>query len=259
MTQIAGARMSGTHGPVLMFVHGVGSTAAIWDAQLQAFAGDHRCFAVELRGNGAGKPDPDPAQITREGFARDVLTVADAAQAASFHLIGCSLGGVVAFELARLAPQRVASMVLVGSFAAYDDGDAYAATVIEQARAAGSMQVFAAQRAEKLAMPPGRRRDETIAQMACKSVDCYAASTIATWTGDYRAQLAQIRVPALVCRGERDPVAPARYAEEIARGIPGARLETIEGAGHVANADAPERFNALLRDFLQPVTRSNPA
>ena len=83
----------------LVFVHGVGSTAAIWDHQLEAFGDDRVCAAIELRGNGACKPDPDPSLITREGFAEDVLTVADALQRERFTLVGCSLGGVVAFEL----------------------------------------------------------------------------------------------------------------------------------------------------------------
>ena len=87
--------------------------------------------------------------------------------------------------------------------------------------------------------------------MACKDVESYIASTRATWTGDFRAMLGSIRVPALVVYGENDAIAPAALSQEIARGIPGARLEAIAGAGHVANADAPERFNDLLRTFRE--------
>lgn len=253
MPVIAGARMSGSHGAAIVFVHGVGSTAAIWDRQLDAFAGAYRCFAVELRGNGASRPDPDPSTITRDGFARDVLAVADAARAERFHLVGCSLGGVVAFELNRIAPERLLSLTIVGSFAKYADGEGYARGVIETVRDAGSMAQFARMRAERLGLQPGRRTDETISQMACKSVDCYIASTNATWTGDYSADLAKISAPALVMYGEHDSVAPREYAEAIAGGIPGARLEVVPGAGHVANADAPGAFNDLLRAFLEGV------
>ncbi len=100
-------------------------------------------------------------------------------------------------------------------------------------------------------MPPGKRTDETIEQMACKSVDAYIAATQATWTGDYRDILAGIAIPALVLCGEKDSIAPPAFSQEIAGGIPGARLEILAGAGHVANADAPDRFNAILRDFLK--------
>ncbi len=244
----AGARVAGESGPALIFVHGVGSTASIWDAQLAAFGDAYRCAAIELRGNGA-LPDPDPSSITREGFAEDVLAVADARGADRFTLIGCSLGGVVAFELWKRVPKRFEAMAIVGSFARYPDGQAYADGVKAAARDAGDMRAFATSRAAKLGLSP-ERLHETIEQMAAKSVDCYLASTQATWTGDYRDALPTIAVPALVLCGERDAVAPRALSEEIVRGIPDARFAIVPGAGHVANADAPDAFNALLREFL---------
>ncbi len=242
------ARVAGDGGPAVLFVHGVGSTAAIWDAQLRAFAGTFRCAAVELRGNGAS-PDPDPSAVHRDGYAADVLAVADAIDAPRFHLVGCSLGGVVAFELWRRAPERIRSLTLVGSYARYPDGRTYADGIIRAVREAGSMEAFARARAPRLGLPP-ERLEETIAQMACKSVACYIAATEATWTADHRALLPAITVPVLVIVGEHDTVAPLPLAEEIARAVPGARLEVLPGAGHVANADRPEEFNAMLRAFL---------
>ncbi len=252
---IAGARLAGpasggaAEQPPLIFVHGVGSTAAIWDEQLE-FAGAQRlCAAVELRGNGARKPDPDPATIGRAEFAGDVLAVADALRAPRFTLVGCSLGGVVAFELWRRVPQRIDRLVLLGSFARYPDGQRQADLIAAQVREAGDMRTFGELRAAKLGLPSARLH-ETIEQMACKSVECYLASTQATWTGDYCGVLPTIDVPVLVAYGERDAIAPRALAQEIASGIRGARLAMIPAAGHVANADAPATFNALLRDFL---------
>lgn len=247
---IATARAAGSRGDAVLFVHGVGSTAAIWDYQLRALSDAYRCFAVELRGNGVPKPEAPAESITREGFVDDVLAIADAAGAERFHFVGCSLGGVVGFELWKRAATRVRSLTFVGSFAVYPDAVAYVAGVIASVHAAGTMEAFAHERARKLGMPPGRRTDETMEQMVCKSVDSYIASTRATWTGDYRAMLSGITVPALVIYGENDRVAPASMSQEIASGIPGARLECVAGAGHVTNADAPEAFNALLRQFL---------
>lgn len=250
MTQPATARVCGTGNVALIFVHGVGSTAAIWDYQLRRFSGSYRCLAVELRGNGVPKPEAAPETITREGFVDDVLAIADSAGADRFHFVGCSLGGVVGFELWKRAPRRMRSCVFAGSFAAYPNAAQYVENVIESVTAAGSMAAFAQERVRKLGMPAGFRTDETIAQMACKSVPSYIASTRATWTGDYRSLLSTISVPVLVVRGENDGVATAALAEEIARGIPSAQLETIPAAGHVVNADAPDAFNALLRSFL---------
>lgn len=244
-----GARRSGSHGEALVFVHGVGSTAAIWDTQLDAFAATNRCYAIELRGNGVPKPEPDPGLITRRGYAHDVLAIADAAGIDRFTLVGCSLGGVVAFELWSIAPQRIASMVIVGSFAAYPNAQAYADGIASAANAAGDMMTFASERAARLGLPPERLR-ETVEQMGCKDLRSYLAATQATWTGDYRALLPTIDVPVLVACGERDAIAPLALSQEIAAGIPGARLHEVPNAGHVANADAPETFNAMLREFL---------
>jgi pimeloyl-ACP methyl ester carboxylesterase len=250
-----GARIAGERGDALIFVHGVGSTAAIWDRQLAAFGDTYRCAAVELRGNGMPKPEADPMTITREGFVRDVLAVAGELGVERFTLVGCSLGGVVGFELMRHAPQRVAALAIVGSFAAYPNGQAYADGILAAVGDAGTMRDFAQARAAKMGLPPARVA-ETIEQMAVKSVASYRASTQATWTGDYRADLATMRVPALVLYGEHDTIAPKALSEEIARGIPEAEIAVVPGAGHVANADRPDDFNALLRPFLRRVSRS---
>jgi 3-oxoadipate enol-lactonase len=250
----ATARMRGSNGSVAIFVHGVGSTAAIWDYQLDALCDAYRCFAVELRGNGVPKPEPPPEQITREGFVDDVLAVADAAGAQGFHFIGCSLGGVVGFELWKRAPERIASLTFVGSFAWYPDAEIYVRGVVDAVKAAETMERFARERAKKVGMPPGRRTDETIEQMACKSVESYIASTHATWTGEYRDLLRTISVPTLVVCGGKDTIAPVSFSREIAGGIAGARLHVMEAAGHVANADAPDTFNEVLSGFLAQVT-----
>ena len=244
-----GARIAGAGGPALIFVHGVGSTAAIWDYQLRAFEDRARCIAIELRGNGVPKPEPDPEAITREGYAADVLAVADAQGVERFTIVGCSLGGVVAFELWKRVPQRIEAMVIVGSFAAYPNARTYADGITDAVMEAGGMEGFARARAAKLGLPPARTT-ETIDQMSCKVTGSYLAATEATWTGDYTSVLPTIDVPVLVSCGERDVVAPLALSQTIASGIPGAELMTVPNAGHVANADNPAFFNDMLERFL---------
>jgi 3-oxoadipate enol-lactonase len=245
-------RVAGRGGLGLVFVHGVGSTAAIWDEQLRAFAGTHRAVAIELRGNGVPKPEPDPAAITRAGYAADVLAAADALGIATMTVIGCSLGGVVAFELWQSARDRIEALVILGSFACYPNARDYAAGIKAAVLRAGSMDAFAAERAARLGLPPERLR-ETLEQMSCKSIDSYLAATEATWTGDYREMLGTIDVPTLVCVGENDTIAPQALSLEIAGAIPGAQFEVVPQAGHVANADNPRAFDALVRRFLEKV------
>lgn len=246
------ARLSGKTGPALFFVHGVGSTAAIWDRQLEAFGDRYRCAAIELRGNGV-PPDPDPALITRAGYARDVLAVADALGIERFTIVGCSLGGVVAFELWGVEAARIEAMVIVGSFASYPQARAYADGIKIAVRDAGDMAAFSQARAAKLGLPPDRTR-ETVEQMSRKSVASYLAATEATWTGNYSGLLPTIHVPVLVLCGERDAVAPLALSETIASAIPGAQLAVVPDAGHVANADNPTVFNEMLDAFLRKAT-----
>lgn len=247
-----GVRTVGTQGAAVIFVHGVGSNAAIWDYQLGALQGQNRCFAVELRGNGATKSEPPPELIDREGFVDDVLAVADANHLPLFHFVGCSLGGVVGFELWRRAPERVASFTMLGSFAKYPKGKSYAKSIIEAVKDAKSMEAFAKERAHRVLPPnpPEHRVKETIEQMAGKSKASYIASTQATWTGDYRSTLGTISIPTMVVCGALDQVAPLEFSQSMARDIPHAQIVAIPDAAHCANADAPERFNAILSAFI---------
>ncbi len=248
-----GVRYAGVTGAHVIFVHGVGSTAAIWDRQMNALCAAFRCAAVELRGNGVALPDPDPSDITREGYVRDVLAVADDAGADRFHFVGCSLGGVIGFELWRTVPERIASLSLVATFAAYPNAGDTVRKITEAAMEAPDMRTFARSRAARL-LPPGappERYAETLEQMACKSRRSYIASTNATWAGDYRGLLKELTVPALVICGELDQIAPPALSHEIASQIPGARFAQIAGGAHVVNADRPAEFNAELRSFLE--------
>lgn len=252
-TRVA-ARIAGACAPGIIFVHGVGSSAAIWDYQLREFSPDYRCAAIELRGNGAGA-DVAPELITREGFLADTLGVANGLGFERFHFVGCSLGGVVGFELVRAVPERLQSLVFVGSFAAYPNAEAYAQGIVDAVKRAGSMDVFAVERAAKLGLPP-HRHEETVQQMAVKRVDSYIASTWATWTADYRPLLNSIDVPTLVIHGERDMIATRELSDEIVNGIPGAKFASVANAGHVTNADAPEVFNNVVREFMAPLVSS---
>lgn len=253
---LCGARCAGTTGDAILFVHGVGSTAAIWDYQLSDLSKRYQCYAVELRGNGRGSVEPPSSAITREGYVEDVLAVADAVGAKRFHFIGCSLGAVVGFELWKRSPERVRSFIFIGAFAAYPDGEGTAKAIAAEVLATGDMRAFAQARAKRLFQDQQatRRYEETIEQMACKNLDSYLAATRATWTGDYRGMLQTVSVPTLVICGEHDQIAPLPLSREIAGGIPGAQLEVVAGANHVANADRPTELNDLIERFLRSVT-----
>jgi len=251
-----GARFAGSSGDTIIFVHGVGSTAAIWDDQLSAFGERYRAYAVELRGNGRSGVEPPPSAITREGYVQDVIAVANAAGAQRFHFVGCSLGGAVGLELWNRRAERIRSFVFVGAFAAYPDGGNIAEAIIAQVLSTADMRAFAQARAARLfsQQTAPQRYQETIEQMACKNLESYVAATRATWTGDYRSMLGSVSVPTLVLCGENDQIAPVRLSRELAEGIPNAQLAVVAGANHIANADKPEEVNRLIGRFLSSVS-----
>lgn len=249
--ELVAARTAGASGEPIVFAHGVGSTAAIWRDQLEALSDSYRCIAVEFRGNAHSQFEASPEKITPEGFVADVLAVADAARARRFHFVGCGMGGRVGFELWKRAPLRVATLTLLGTFAAFPDGETRAAAIVAQVREAGSMATYARQRADAMGLRPGKRRDDTIEQISVKSVAGYEAGTHVTWTGDYRTLLPRIAAPTFVMVGEDDTITPMALAQGIADGIPDSRLKVVHDAGHIANADNPASFDAMLRAFLR--------
>jgi 3-oxoadipate enol-lactonase len=86
--------------------------------------------------------------------------------------------------------------------------------------------------------------------------DVYLTTFAAILGEDLRADLAKVRTPALVLTGEHDVSAPPQLAAQLAQGIPGARFAVIPAANHFSNLDQPQRFNALVRDFLRESERA---
>ncbi|MEM7480494.1 MAG: alpha/beta fold hydrolase [Acidobacteriota bacterium] len=102
----------GAGSPPVIFVHGLGGTAAQWSAQLEALRGAQRAVAVDLRGHGHSEPSEEGAYALAD-YATDVLAVADQLGLDSFVLVGHSLGALVTIALAAEQPERVAGLFLV--------------------------------------------------------------------------------------------------------------------------------------------------
>jgi 3-oxoadipate enol-lactonase len=252
-------REAGT-GPAVVFLHGLGMTRTGFDPQLAALADRFRCVAWDMPGYGAS-PAPDgpltfPALATAVDGLLDTLGVADA------HLVGLSLGGMVALHAALEHPRRVRSLALLDSSPAFGlDGtqpDAW-----RRARLApldeGVTPAAMAERVLRSIMAPGVADDvvaAAAASMARIPPDGLRAAVECLPTHDVRARLGEIRVPALVVVGERDEETPPTYAQALADGIAGAELAVVPGAGHIANLEAPAAVNALLRGHLDAAERA---
>jgi 3-oxoadipate enol-lactonase len=252
-------------GPPIVFLHGVGATKRSWEPQLSLLSERFRCIAIDYRGYGDSDVPPasslspdarDAKSISRAAYARDVIAVLDAAGIDAAHLCGCSLGGVVAMETFDAKPARVKSLALVDTFAYYPQ----AAETMDQRIATLDqlgIEEFARTRAPAVLNPkaPPALVERVRADMASIPLAVYKASTRVTWSGDYRALLARIDVPAEVFWGECDTtIAPLALSEELARGIPTCSgVVRVAHAGHLPNLDNAEFFNLALEAFVDSV------
>jgi pimeloyl-ACP methyl ester carboxylesterase len=247
-------REAGSGAPVV-FLHGLGGSRTAWDPQLRALADTHRCIAWDAPGYGAA-----PALVGAWTFDRLVAAVAsllaDAGES-SAHVVGHSLGGMIAQHLAVARPALVRSLTLVATSPAFGLDGTTTADSWRAARLAplddGLGPPDIAERVLAGVGGPTIAPDALAAQVAAMSrissgalrqaIDCLV-------THDTRAMLPFVTTRTLVLVGALDDETPASYAEVIADLVPGARLEVVPGAGHLLPADAPDEVNAALRTHL---------
>ena len=248
--------------PVVLLLHGLGSSGDDWSFQTPVLAGRYRVLAVDLPGHHRSTPAPGRTSIAR--MAAVVLRALDALSVDEAHVVGLSLGGCVALTLAIEAPSRVRSLVLVNTFARLRPSGPRAAL-----RGAGRLLLALAAPMPVLARYiaaesfPGidqeALRQRATARLAQNSRRRYVSCLAAALAFDVRDRLGAIRCPTLVVAGTRDATVPHAAKELLARSIPEARLSLVEGAGHVTPCDRPEAFNALVLEHLERVESMPPA
>ncbi len=260
-----GPRASG--GQPLVFVHGLSGSWPNWLEQLPVLARDHRVIALDLPGFGHSPMPAEPISIA--GYARllDRLLGELAIDAAA--VVGHSMGGFIAAELAIAFPQRVERLVLISAAGISTHGDQGTIRAMSGLRrletilAAGTAWVASksdtvARRARlreatlRVVMRhPGRLPAALAAEQlrgAGKPGFIQALQDIFEY--DVRERLPEIACPTLIVWGADDRLIPVRDAGVFARLIPDSRKVVLEDTGHVAMLEHPATFNALLEDFL---------
>jgi 3-oxoadipate enol-lactonase len=248
---------AGARGPELVLLHGVGGAAATFAPQLRHFAARFRCTAWNMPGYG-GSPSIEP--MTFHGLAAALLRLLDQRGIARAHLVGHSLGGMVAQELAATAPERVASLVLSATSPAFGPADGrfqrrFLARRLGPLDAGRSLAELAPGIVASLVGEAPDPEGVALARRCMAEVPeaAYRAALRCLVAFDRRAALAGYRMPVLLIAGGRDTSAPAAMMRRMAERIPGARLACIAEAGHLANLERPEAFDRLLDDFLTPL------
>jgi 3-oxoadipate enol-lactonase len=233
-------------GPLLLFLHGIGSNRHFWTRQVEFFSKTgFRAAAWDARGYGDSGSYEGPLQF--EAFSADVLQVLALFRLQKAHLVGLSMGGRIARNFALAHPDKVRSLVLANTTPGFDalSPEAVKKFVDERKnRTLDSLPSLLGSRAAPEALPHLQQN------FALLRKDTYLKTLEASVAQDRAAPVENIRTPTLVITGSEDRVYPPAIARDMARRIPGAQFAELEGCGHLASLEQPERFNRLVLEFL---------
>jgi 3-oxoadipate enol-lactonase len=239
--------------PALVLANSLGTSTAMWDPQVDALSEHFRLVRYDHRGHGGSPVLPGPYELADLG--RDVLELLDHLGIERASICGVSLGAMVGMWLGAHAPERVDRLVLCCTSAHLPPARAWAeraATV----RAAGSTEPVADAVLARWLTPAGLAADPERAarlrtMLLATPAEGYAACCGVIERLDLRADLRSIAAPALAVAGAQDPATPPEHLEAIATAIPGARLEVLEGAAHLANLERPDAINRLILEHCR--------
>ena len=193
---------------------------------------------------------------TQDTSLRDMAQRMLDAAPPTFAYAGLSMGGYMAFEVMRLAPERVTKLALLDT-AAYNDTPERTAIRREMiALAEGGDFETVKRNTFPIFLSPAHLKVPELIRIANEMCDAIGPETFVQQMtaimhrDDSRGRLKDITVPTLVIVGRQDQGTPVEAAEEIAAGIPGARLAIIEDCGHLSTIEQPQAVTALLRDWV---------
>jgi pimeloyl-ACP methyl ester carboxylesterase len=248
--------LSAGDGPALVYLHGAGDLGD-WPPGLGALAATFR--VVRPDHPGFNRSDDDPAVDSVGTLAQRYLPLLDALGLTRCHLVGSSLGGWLAAEIALRAPERVDRLVLV------DPAGLPAETPVPDMFRTPPGELLGLLCGDRASLAAGQLRaaavggDPVLAGRRTRNSASAARLAGEPYMHDpgLGGRLAGLRAPTLVVWGALDGLFPVEMAQQWTAALPSARLHVVEGAGHLPLVDRPEEFVAVVRGFLSE-DRSRP-
>jgi 3-oxoadipate enol-lactonase len=244
-------------GPPLLLVHGLGYDRFGWGPLPQLLARDFRVVRHDNRGLGESDAPPGPYSVGE--LAEDALAVLDAEGLERAHVVGTSLGGMIAQELAVAHPERVDRLVLACTTPGGERAYPMPERTVRAFKSFPTMELEAGLRMfveNALSDRTARERPELVEEIHAyrlahrPPLHGWQAQGAAALAFDGSARLAAISAPTLVLHGTADNVVDVRNAGLLAAGIRGARLELFEDLGHLFFWEEPDRFAHVVEEFL---------
>ncbi|MGE1152610.1 alpha/beta fold hydrolase [Pseudomonas kitaguniensis] len=243
------------HGTPLILIHGLGSSSEDWEFQVAVLARHYRLIVVDVRGH--GRSDKPRERYSIQGFSADLQALIEHLNLPPAHVVGLSMGGMIAFQLAVDAPGLIKSLCIVNS--APQVKVRSAADYWQWAKRwslARLLSVASIGRAlgERLFPEPAQAdlRRKMAKRWAKNDKRAYLASFDAIVGWGVQERLSKITCPTLVISADHDYTSVAQKQIYV-KLLPDARLVVIENSRHATPLDQPEVFNATLLDFLKTV------
>jgi sigma-B regulation protein RsbQ len=254
----------------MVFAHGFGCDQNMWRLVAPAFAEDHQLVLFDHVG--AGSSDLSAWDRERyaslEGYARDVVEIADELELTDAVLVGHSVSAVIGVLAAAQAPSRFSRLVLVSPSPRYIDDPPYRggfseADIEELLDSLDSNYLGWSGAVAPMIMgnPDRPELADELTNSFCRT-DPEIARHFArvTFTSDNRADLGRVEVPSLVLQCRHDAIAPVEVGTYVHQAVRDSRLVVLDATGHCPQLSAPEQVVAAIREFLTtPVPLTSPA
>jgi 3-oxoadipate enol-lactonase len=243
-------------GDPLLCIHGLSIDTLGWALQVPAWSQRHRTVVFDNRD--VGQSSRAQAEYEISDMAADALALADALGLETFHLLGLSMGGTIAQELALAVPQRVRTLTLCVTFGGGGawgraQGLAWSQRVLGMSRAQRIDELMLLCFSEGFFEHPDQvafLRQAMLANPHPQEPEAFGRQVRATSRHEARDRLDALEMPVHVIGAEHDLLVPVWKSRELAELIPDARLTVLEGATHGANLERAADFNAAVLDFL---------
>jgi 3-oxoadipate enol-lactonase / 4-carboxymuconolactone decarboxylase len=236
--------------PPLLLLHSLGTSLHVWDPIVPALSAALRVIRPDNRGHGGTTVMPGPYSI--EQLGADALGVLQALGIERAHVVGLSIGGLIAQELAHQAPDRILSLVLMDTALKIPPANLWheRAAIVREKGMQAVLEPVVARWVTPEAPPHAAAPLREL--LLATPPEGYAASAEAIASADLSEQTKSITSPTLVIVADGDQATPQSSAEALRDAIPGARLETISGAAHIPTAEQPAAIAGALLRFLLP-------
>lgn len=242
-------------GETVLFLHGLGSSSVAWQPQIEALAPLYRVLALDARGSGKSRSLGHPTgPFSPRQFADDARALLESLGAAPAHVVGLSMGGIIAFQLAVDHPRALRTMTIVNS-----GPELVARTFKQRAMIALRLSVsrlygprgMARMLAPKLFPKPEHEwlREQFRSEMARNDKAAYIATQRALVGFSVLDRIAEIACPALIVASDQD-YTPVEAKQAYARRMQHAEVVVVTDARHALPIEEPEKFNPILLDFL---------